>query len=115
MMCIFKFKKKEFIPEKPLITVDVLENIERKLEEKRIKLKDFEILELLLVNFESENIMIDSFKKYGIESYEEFIKFTKNKGGWLCDERKLNAVQGPLKGTILGTISGLKKYLKNEK
>ena len=113
-MWIFKVKKKEFIPENPLITVDVLENIERELEGGKIKLKDFKILELLLENFESENIMINSFKEYGIESYEEFIMFTKNKGGWLCDKRKLNAVQGPLKGTILGTISGLKKYLENE-
>lgn len=111
-MCIFKQKEKEFIPENPLITVDTLDNIERRVENGRITLKDFEKLKILLKSIESENYMIDSFKEYRIESYKEFIMFTKNKGGWLCDERKLNAVQGPLKGVVLGTILGLKKYME---
>ena len=113
MNCIFKKKKKEYIPENPYVDVDVLRNIYKRLENhNKIELIDFKKIEILLETHTGKNHILEEFDLYEISSYEEYIQYLENKGGWLFDEQKIRATRGPLKGTITGTISALMKYLK---
>lgn len=115
-MCkIFRRTKKEFVPENPYVNADILRKIYMRFQNHdKICLKDFKLIEHTLSGLDMPNNILDKFNLYEISSYEEYIKYYENKGGWLYDEKKIRATRGELKGTVLGTISALMKLLNNE-
>jgi hypothetical protein len=98
----------EMILKNPSLTVETLNEIRNKLDSNRLTADDLEVLDGFLSSIGARNFIINKMRDSGIFSYNDFIIQIKTPY-----EYQNPAVRGSVLGSILGAISTLKDYAKD--
>lgn len=95
--------------ENPQLTIESLGILEKKIELNTAMPEDYKRLDGYLTSIGLKPYVIEVLKEYEFNSYEEYILERKK-----SYELKERITESTILGTILGIISGLKKYIQGK-
>lgn len=97
--------------ENPIITIDKLEDINKKVNNNTASIKEYEELAYFLSRFKMENYILENMRNVGFLNYQDFITY-RNKPDVL---KNLSFQEGIVLGTINECINILKNSLSAKK
>jgi len=99
------------VQENPIISIQILNDIEKRIGDNSASVKDYEDLSYFLTTFRMEYFIIDNLRKYGFYSYQDFINY-RNKPR---DQKTLFVEEGIIIGILQQCITLLKNSLLAKK